>query len=373
MLITIDASRALVPQPTGIEIYSREIIGALLALPEAKDHRWLLLAPQLPPIANLLAQLPNHARWEIIPGQRLWTWWHLSQYFLRNRETNQSTLFVPGHILPPIAPKHSIITIHDFAFRWFPETYGNGRRWWLDAELARSARKATHIIVPSAATAIDLTHFYDIPRDRITIVHHGIDHKEHSFQHKEVTKSSVSNNTPYLLFIGRIEPRKNIGRLVTAFERVCQKLGEPLNLVLIGRQPADLNRVIPEFAELKPATRQRIILPGYQTEEQVKIWLKYALGFVFPSLYEGFGFPVLEAMRQGIPVITSKTSALGEIADQAALLVDPENIEELTTAMTRLVQDLVLRESLKQAGQTRAQEFTWHKAAQTTLSILTGT
>ncbi len=367
MKIIIDASRALHSQPTGIEVYSQAIIQGLLALPQAKDHVWELLTPELPQATHPLAQLPSFATWRSLPGRRLWTLFQLSRYFAQNPELRDATLFVPGHVLPYIAPKQTVITLHDFAFRYYPQFYGFLASQRMNWELSRSARKATQIIVPSKATRDDVVRFYAIAKAKISVIPHGIDQTLYQ------PKTAPPLEAPYFLFYGRRDGRKNLGRLMAAYVEALTTNPHLPDLVILGAAGSMRPDVVTLLAHLDAPIRQKIHICGFVNQAELLNWLQSAFAFVFPSLYEGFGFPVLEAMACGIPVITSSTSSLSEVAGDAALLVDPTNQAALAKALLRLAGDAADRQKYRELGQKHVRQYTWQRAAEATFAVLTNT
>jgi len=364
--IHIDASRALHPEPTGIEVYSREIIAALLALPESAKYDWHLLAPNLPNPTDPLIKLPGYAQWQIIPGRHAWTIYHLSQYF-RQSDKSKSRLFVPAHVLPIVTPEYTVLTIHDLAYRYFPENYGRLGAWRMNREIKRSIAKANTIICPSQATADDIVKFYEISSKKIVVVPHGIDHQT-------LTKSTTSNvqvpERAYFLSIGRIEPRKNTLRLAEAYNAAWQKNADLPELYHIGRLGYHGELISEHIKQLPAAKAGKIKLLGYQSQADTIAWRQGAIAFLFPSLYEGFGIPILEAMADGVPTLTSTSSCLPEAAGGAALLVDPEDINEIAHGISELATNQTLRSILITKGRARVRDFTWQAAAQKTLTAI---
>lgn len=374
MIIMIDASRALHPQPTGIGWYCQEIIRALLDLEEARQHEWLLLAPDTPLENHPLYRLPDYAKWQIVPGRRAWTWLHLSWFFARHPKFRQAVFFVPGHTLPFITPKKSVVVIHDFAFRYFPEAYGRLKAWWLNHELARSAAKAATIIVPSLATARDLTTSYKTPAKQIKVIAHGVDH-EHYQPLTEAEKmglpAPIRQAGSYFLTLGRVEKRKNSRRILDAYREFRETNTEThTKLIFIGKPGYGWPEINTTYQQLPTHIKKDVLILGYQPTDLALLWLKNAQALIYPSLYEGFGLPILEAQAAGVPVLTSTASSMHEVADQAAIFVDPSNTSELTAGLNKLSTDRTLLIRLRQKGMANAQTFTWQKAAQQTLTTL---
>lgn len=364
--ITLDASRALYNQPTGVEIYTREILYALIQLPESAKYSWNLLAPHKPALNDIFNKLPKHAQWEIVPGGRGWTLFALSKYF-QDKENSKKTLFVPGYILPIICPQRSVFTIHDVAYRYYPESYGRLEAWRVDQQTARSANKASAIIVPTESTAQDVLKYYHVDRKKIFVIPHGINHATLSTE-EEVTDLPTN---PYFLTIGRVEPRKNSLRIAEAYQIALNKNPDLPDLLFIGKDGYHGERIRAQIERL-PSVGQKIRFLGYQSQSAVKQLLSRATGLIFPSLYEGFGIPVLEAMVNGIPVITSNTGSLAEAAGKAALLVDPNKSEAISQSITELYENTKLRKNLIELGKERAKTYTWDNAARQTLKVLLG-
>lgn len=361
MTIYIDASRAIRPNPTGVETYSRSIIENLVGLPTASQHNWILLYPETTAGPTFFVQDRDNVRWQGIPGRRFWTLARLTQYFA-DKQGEDACLFVPGHVLPYFTPARSVITIHDLAFRYFPQLYGLSGSLTIDRELRRSARKATGIIVPSISAAKDVKKFYNIHDSKIKVIPHGIQHEIYSEFRTEQRK-------PYVIFIGRLEGRKNIQRIVDSFLRFSKIDARGFNLYLVGKASPEWDRFWKKRAHEPFADRVHAL--GYISERDKLKLLAEASALFFPSLYEGFGIPILEAMTLGVPVITSTTSSLSEVGQNAAIYVDPLNIDEMVQSLSIIAGDMSQTRQLSQRGQKIAQEYTWEKAAQATFDCLT--
>lgn len=360
MKIYVDASRAIRANPTGIEIYCKAIIQNLLALPEATQHQWVLLHPRTEKEPDAFGELPPHAQWEAIAGKRFWTLASLSKYFSL-RQNEEACLFVPGHVLPYFTPSRSVVTVHDLAFRYFPQLYGFTGSITIDKEVSRSARKASRIIVPSLSAKHDLKKFYNIHESKISVIPHAVDHEVYKMYQKNTKK-------PYFVFIGRLEARKNIERIVLSFLAFAKTDPQAYNLYLIGRPSDYWKKFWDETVKVPHAERIHVL--GYISDrEKIKL-LAEATALFFPSIYEGFGIPVLEAMALGTPIVTSNVSSLPEIAQDAALYVNPEDIPEMTTALQTLASNPMLVKRLSDRGKRIAEEFTWERTARLTLAAL---
>jgi len=362
MLVGIDASRAVTDRPTGTETYSQRLIQALLQLDS--DHVFRLYFRSAPS--------PTHfegAEFCVIPFPRLWTHLRLSsEMALRPPDL----LFVPSHVVPLIHPVHTIVTIHDLGYLHFPSAHPWPQRIHLDLSTRWSTRAASQVLADSATTKADLVRYYGIDPQKITVAYPGIDEsvgpvKDHSQIQATLRKHAISED--YFLFLGTIQPRKNIRRLVDAFAQVVARSATPeLQLVLAGK-PGWLCEDLSEHIATLGLT-DRVVFPGYVADEDKAPLLSGALGFLFPSLHEGFGLPVLEAQACGCPVVTSTTSSLPEVAGEGALLVDPQDVDAIAAAAIRLAGAPELREELRARGFANIERFSWQICAETVMRVV---
>ena len=366
MRIGIDASRIAVKRPTGTERYALQVTKHMLA--EDPRQRFVLYFNGYPP-AEVLEWTEN-ALWRSIPSTRMWTQGRLSLEMLRRPP---DALFVPAHVVPLVHPRSTVVTIHDLGYRYFPDTHTARRRVLLDLSTRFSCRAARRIIVPSAATRRDLERHYGVPTERIQVISHGVDADFAPVRDPETlaaVRARYGLQTDYLLYLGTLQPRKNIGRLVEAFLRSRERSGRQVALVLAGQPGWLMNTIDTRIADAE--SRGAVIRLGYVPRTDLAALFSGALAFVFPSLYEGFGLPVLEAMACGTPVLASSTSSLPEVVDDAGLLVDPRDTDAMREALTRLVREPELRERLSAMGLERARRFTWERCARETLDVIRG-
>jgi glycosyltransferase involved in cell wall biosynthesis len=369
MLIGIDASRALRARRTGTERYALEIIRHLVALPEAAHHRWRLYVDQPAPLTDFVADPGGEIECCHLPAQRLWTHQALAREVCQRPP---DVLFVPAHVLPFVVPvwrlPPSVVTIHDLGYRHFPQAHPWRQRLYLDWSTQWSALAATKLIAVSGATATDLRRFYATPQHKITVIPEATSPFPGPVATPAAVLARYGLSRPYLLYVGTLQPRKNLERLVRAYAKLQAAGSLPADLVLAGGQ----GWLSPPLAELAASlgVGDRVHLLGYVADAELPALYSGALGFCFPSLFEGFGLPVLEAQQWGVPVMSANNSALPEIAGDAALLVDPTDIDAIAEAMLRLSQDEPLRQQLIQAGYENVKRFSWEKAARETLAVL---
>ncbi len=363
MHIGIDASRVIAAS-TGTERYSYELLAALARHDHRNDY-WLYcngIPAVLPPLA------PNF-RLVNLPARRLWTYTRLG---VAVRVQPPAVLFVPSHTLPVPTPRNSVVTIHDLGYRVFPAAHTRLRRIELHLTTLWSARAARRVIAISHATRHDLITHYRIAPEKITVIHHGVSaafapvHDERALV--AVRDRYAIGAAPYLLYVGTVQPRKNLARLIDAFALARAHTGSPVRLVLAGKR-GWLTAAIEHRAAAR-GLGDAVHFAGYVADGDLPALLSGARAFVFPSLYEGFGMPVLEAMACGTPVLTSTTSSLPEVAGDAALLVDPHDTAAIADGLTRLLTDDRLHATLRERGRAHAARFTWAATAQATLGVL---
>jgi glycosyltransferase involved in cell wall biosynthesis len=356
MRIAIDASRCTVPRPTGTEHYALQLIRHLIRANDqrARPHQ-LTLYFRDAPAPDLFPASP-HAQMRVIPFRRLWTHLRFAAALWQDRP---DLTFVPAHTLPLAFPARAMVTVHDLGYIWFPQAHRTAQRLYLDLTTRHSARRADIVLADSAATRDDLVRVYHTPRSKIHVVYPGV---EPPPLNPVDLQSAYSIPTRYFLFIGTLQPRKNIARLVQAHQRYRQQTGDNAALVLAGGKGW-------LYDESWVTGAEGVIVTGYVDERHKGALLAGALALVMPSLYEGFGFPVLEAMHCNTPVIASRTSSLPELVGEAGLLVNPLDVDEIARAMQQIT-DPATRERLIVDGRAQAARFTWAACAQQVLDLL---
>jgi glycosyltransferase involved in cell wall biosynthesis len=277
------------------------------------------------------------------------------------------------NFLPPATRSRGVVlVVHDLAFRVLPETAPQ-----IDARWLRRFRgwlgDAARVIVPSEAARADLVRMEPVPPEKVVVIHHGIDAdavRSAPPDAVDAVRRRFGLRGPYLLFVGGVEPRKNLAALVRAFTRVSTDA----SLVVAGGRvrwfPGSAADLQGQVAALPDGVRRRVVLTGYVSEREKVALLRGARGVVYPSLYEGFGFPVLEGMAARVPVLTSSAASLPEVAGDAALLVDPQDEEAIAEGIRSLLEDERLRDRLIAAGLARAAMFTWNETAKRTAGVL---
>ena len=369
MRIGIDASRAFLRRRTGIEEYSYQAIRHLRD--ELRDENVILYVRAKLDFRNgrvgfvlpeIDFELPERWRARGLFAPRFWTQLRLSFEMFT---APVDVLFVPAHTVPLIHPDRTIVTIHGLEYEFSPESYGFWERLYMRWSIRYSVRAASQAIAVSENTKRDLVHFYGVPASKIAVIHEGVDQSEIP---RDGAAVESDRRTPYFFFIGRIETRKNIIRMIEAFERFKANTGQLHQLLLAGKPGYGYEKI--EHQKQQSQYRADIIELGYITESEKWTYLKRAEAFLFPSLYEGFGLPVIEAQVVRTPVITSRTSSLPEIAGEGAILVDPLSAAELSEAMEELVRNPKKRADIIEKATRNADRFSWAACARALSQLL---
>lgn len=363
MNIAFDASDLCAGQADGTTRYTYELAARLPKL--APELAWsMMLQCQAP--AN--PRLAENASWAPSVWPKYWT---QSRMPIELYKAKPALLFMPIQQLPIIRPRRlkTVAVIHDLAYHYYPEqfTYKN----WLLLTIfgAQAINEADHLIAVSQATADDIKKVYG-RTENVHVVHHGVDHDVfHAPVNTEQSWTAVQTaypklQKPYLLHIGQIQPRKNLIQLIEAFEGL--KKEDPELQLVIGGSHGWLRQPIEERAASSPYSDD-ILMLGRVPDELLPNLYANAEVFTLVSLYEGFGIPVIEAMACGAPVVTSNTSSMPEVAGDAAVLVDPNDMQSIITGIRQARSQRV---ELSKKGISQAKRFTWDLTAQKTLDII---
>jgi len=269
-------------------------------------------------------------------------------------------------ITPLVSPCPSVVTIYDLSFIIFPQGFKYFKRLYLALFTRLSAQKARRIITISESTKRDTVRLLGVSSKKVDVVYCGVDEAFRPLPEGEVASFRQKRGLPerIMLFVGTIEPRKNVARLVEAYSRLRD--GQ-VKLVIGGARGWLYEEVFARVEEL--GLTGDVLFPGYIPPDELPLWYNAAELFVYPSLYEGFGLPPLEAMACGTPVITSNVSSLPEVVGEAGLTVDPMDSEGLAEAMSQVLSDEALRQSMRERGLDRAARFSWAEAARETAEV----
>lgn len=373
MRIAIDYSAA-VNQRAGIGRLVRNQVLALADLDTVNEY--LLLYPRLDAgAARSFPGAANFARREMPLRQRWLTiLWHRALVPLpADWLSGRVDLFhSPDFVLPPLRRARGILTVHDLAFLLHPECADARLRAYLDEVVPRSVRRADFVIADSENTRNDLVVLLGIKPEIIEVVPGGVEQRFAPVTDADVLDRARARlgvgTAPFVLAVGVLEPRKNLTTLMDAFA-VLKSRGNAagLKLVLAGGQGWLVDGIFAHHAA--SPVRDDILFPGFVPDDLLPAVYSAARVLAFPSLYEGFGLPILEAMACGTPVVASCASCLPEVAEGAALLVDPLDVDALATALGAAIEDEGLRVDLMARGRARAQGYTWRAAAERLLAV----
>jgi len=360
---------AAVHQQAGIGRYVRELASALTTLhPEADWHLFAADAVGAPPPLDSASWHPSPLR-----ERNLARVWHRLRLPLPiELWTGPLDLYhATDFALPPTQKStRRVVTVHDVAWEHFPDQTMPGMLNHLRRVVPRSTHSADRVITVSEAAKQDLHTFYDVPLEKISVVQHGVEErfspKAEPGEVEHLRQTYHLPDKPFILTVGTLQPRKNHRRLVQAFADVGGG-GQDTALVIAGGYGWDYENVRADVERLGLA--DAVYFPGFVRDEDLPALYRAAGVFAYPSLNEGFGMPVLEAMACGIPVVTSNVSALPEVAGDAALLIDPLDVGALADALKRSLTDSKLHGELRQRGLEHAAQYTWRRAAELTWSI----
>lgn len=356
--IAIDASRAFLHERTGIEEYSYQVIKHLR---ETLGQEHVVLFLRRGTRENIDFSLPETWRVRELWAPRFWTYMRLSWALLFCRPTH---LFVPGHIVPPIRPRKTTVVVHGIEFEMCSDAYSRYEQFSMRRGIKNSCAWAKNIVCVSNNTKKDVMRLYDVPRHKLRVVYEGVNPAPPENDH--VTYATLQKfalqKQGYIIFVGRLEERKNIMQIVKAYEILRRHFLIPHRLVLVGKGGFGYERIQAEIEQ--HLFKKDIILTGFVSGEEKWSLMRHAAAFVFPTLYEGFGLPILEAQQIGVPVVTSNNSSLKEVAKSSALLVDPSSATDIAEKVYRLLSDEQLRAQIIEKGFANIQRFTWQRCAQ---------
>ncbi len=401
MIIGIDASRANLTHKTGTEWYSFHLIKNLAAIDRVNTYWLYVHKPPLPEMVEAIKDNPNFSfkllNW---PFYSFWTLGRLTLEMLWRRP---DILFVPAHVLPLVCPKRTVNTIHDIAFvreknlyrstkvktdmrslrlliNFMVRTVTLGKYrsesvdylYWSTSFALRHAKK---IISVSEFTKQEiLGHYKETPGDKITVVSNGYDSGifRPNLDQEKVSQvlSSYDLVQPYFLYVGRLEKKKNIPKLIDAFAlmRESHPELEKVRLVLVGNAGYGFDEVKYQIEQFN--LNNRVVMPGWIFEKDMPYIFNGAQAFLFPSRHEGFGIPVLQSLGCGVPTAVSDLEVLREVALDSVLYFNPLDKQSIATAMARILQDNDLRTRLRSQGLERVKNFSWEKCARETLDVL---
>ncbi len=363
MRIAIDARKL---HDFGVGTYLRNLLRHLARLDAETEYVLLcreadrgLPATLGPNFRAVREQSPNYSIREQL---------HIPWSLLRERA---DVFHAPHYVLPAAVPCRSVVTIHDTIHLMFPQYLPNRLApYYARTMMWISVQRSSRILTVSEASKRDILKFFDVPAEKIEVVYNAIDER-FSVEPREEDVVRVRERYQldgrFLLYVGNVMPHKNLERLIEAFARLRKEGNEDLRLLIIGDEISKLPSL--RRAVHRHKLQKHVRFLGFLPDEMLVVLYRLAAVFVFPSLYEGFGLPPLEAMASGTPVVTSNVSSLPEVVGDAALLVDPYDPESIKSGIARVLEDPALRESMRRKGLERVRAFSWERSVQRTRDI----
>lgn len=358
MRIGIDISQTAVPG-SGVARFTSGLVATICERDTSHEWHFIYSSLRQPPpkhIVRLIAQR-NFALHRLpIPPTLLATLWNNLHILDVQKVTGPLDWYISSDWTEPPATCRKATVIHDLAFMRFPETVDQKILATQNQRIRHVVSETDILFADSESTKKDIQSLLHVEAHKIIVNYPGLSHDTHPS--KEPLDPRITR--PYILSVGKREPRKNLEGLISAYQAITP---EGIDLVIAG------DRGWGDTADIK-STSQNIHFLGYVPDTQLSTLYEHCLCFVYPSIWEGFGYPVVEAMMHGAPVATSHTSSLGEVAQDAALLFNPHSTEEIARAITTLIGDKALRKKLSEKGKKRATYFTWKRYYETLMKAL---
>ena len=362
MRIGIDASRAFSSQRTGTENYAYWMIQELIKLPEAVSDSFILYVRQKPERINW----PSNVQICEIKLPYLWTQVGLAA---RTWTDNLDVLWVPAHTLPVLRKPgmRTVVTIHGIEYEWLPAYENKLQRWYLPLSTWYATVSASQIIAVSEFTKKQLIERLHTDGEKTIVIYEGVEDKKkrQKKDYDKILSKYGLREGKYVLFIGTVQPRKNLQRLTEAWEIVKRKITDT-DLVIVGKLGWG-------YEDLPIDKDPGVKWLKYVPDAERDILLEEASAYVQPSITEGFGLPILEAWAAGIPVASSNGGALAEVVGEAGVVFDPEDVSLMAEKIEQVVTNEPLREQLISKGRERGKFFKWDRAAKEAYKVLTGT
>ncbi len=363
MRVAIDARKL---HDFGIGTYIRNLLRHLAR--SDRDTEYVLLCRDADmPVAHQLGENFRGVL-ERSPNYSLREQAHIPYVLMRERP---DVYHAPHYVLPPLVPCRSVVTIHDTIHLMFPQYLPNrGAYAYARTLMWAAAKRSDRILTVSESSKRDIVRHFNVPPEKVVVIYNALDERfgaEPLPEEFARVRERFQLDHGFVLYVGNIKPHKNLVRLIEAFDGLRREGFDGLKLLIIGDEitkwPA-LRRAVHKYK-----LHKHVRFLGFQSDETLAVLYRLAAVFVFPSLYEGFGLPPLEAMASGTPVVTSNLSSLPEVAGDAALLVDPYDADAIRDAIRRVLTEPALREDLRRKGLARAKQFSWEESVARTRQI----
>ena len=326
-----------------------------------KSHNFFIYTPVEP--SKDLPRETNSFKYIVFKSKKLWTMLGLSKKIYKDKN-NLDVFFSPTHYLPLFSVVPSVVSIFDLSYLKYPELFKKKDLYQLKIWGRYSIKRAKAVITISESSKNAIIEEYKLASDKVHVVYPGI---KELINNREINMTNLQKKygikKNFILFVGTIQPRKNIARMVEAISQIPE-----LELIVVGKKGWQYEGILD--SPRKFGVENRVKFLEFVPDEELSELYKNAICFVLPSLYEGFGLPILEAMKYGCPVVTSNTSSLPEAGGDAALYFDPEDSSDIAEKIKKLLSDDKLREDMIEKGYKQAKKFSWEKAAKETLHVL---
>jgi len=365
MKIGIDANEANVEGRVGISEYAYQVLTKLHEKRASGQisHSFIIYLKTEP-----IGGMPKTTSWwqyKIVKPSKLWTQIGLPIHLFLT--TNKPDVFLTlTHYAPRYTTIPTVVSVMDLSYVHFPHTFRKNDLYQLTNWTKYSVENARRIITISQSSKNDIIKYYKIPADKINVVHLGL--KELAMDSSTTSLDSFGVKGKFILFVGTLQPRKNITKLIESYSLLPQKIKSEYQLVIIGKKGWLYDEIL--SAPKKFDVMERVLFLDYVSDRDLPSFYKKASVYVLPSLYEGFGLPVLEAMRYGCPVVTSNVSSLPEAGGDAAIYVDPNDEKDIGDKILSVLTDDDLRKSMIEKGNVHYKKFTWEKAANEVLKVV---
>ncbi len=360
MIIGIDGNEANVQKRVGISEYAYQLILEFSKL--KTDHEFIIYLKDRP-----LSDMPTPSAnftYKLVGPRKMWTQFGLplSLYFGKKPDI----FFSPTHYAPRLSPVPTAISIMDLSYIYFPELFNKKDLYQLQNWSKYSIKNAAAIFTISNSSRNDIIKEYAVDSGKIHPTYLGIKNNESIKNYSmEDLRKKFGIESDYILFVGTLQPRKNIVKLIEAFSKLKNN---KLNLIIVGKKGWQYADIL--SAPAKYGVGEKVKFLDFVADEDLPSLYKNALCFALPSLYEGFGLPVLEAMKYGCPVVASNVSSLPEAGGDAALYFDPNNPLDIANTLQKVIDSSSLREEMIKKGYNQIKKFSWEKTAKETLSVL---
>lgn len=380
MIIGVDGNEANIRQRVGSGQYAFEL---LKQFAQDKNHQFIIYLKDQPS-PDLPGESDNF-KYKVFGPQKLWTQFALSLKL--SLGSKPDVFFSMAHYGPRFSKVPYVVTIHDLSFLHFPEMFRKSDLYQLTSWSKYSIKNAAHIIAVSQTTKDDIVKNYKVPPSKITVTYEGYDKnrfKPQSTTRSDLVKRKYGIKDEYIIFVGTLQPRKNLERLIEAFKILVdstqstvhsreksvnrQPLTVNLSLVIAGKKGWLYESIFEKVKQLN--LKDKVIFTDYVPDDDLPAIIGGAKVYILPSLWEGFGIPVIEAQACGIPVVVSNTSSLPEIVGESGILVDPESLDAIASGIKKAL-DPKVKANLIRRGQENTKRFSWQICAEETLRVLT--